>query len=109
VISEEKIKAIRKLLRKGYPQGELTNDLLSEGYTSEEIQQAYYSLYPKTQTRNNSSFIPLWYAACVGIAILFMAILAVEYELIRYYKYVFPALGMFSLAAGSLADKFGKK
>jgi len=109
MITGEKIKEIRRLLRKGYPQGELTNDLLSAGYTDEEIQQAYYSLYPKTPTEGNPNFFPLWYPACIGIVIIIMAILAVEYGMIRYYKYVFPALGMFSLAVGSLAYKLGKK
>jgi len=109
VISDEKIKQIRKRLIRGYPQGELTNELLAEGYSGEEIQEAYFSLYPKTQTADNSSSFPLWYVLCVGIVILLMAIFAVEYRMIRYYKYVFPALGMFSIAASSLADKFVKK
>jgi hypothetical protein len=41
MLTEEKIKQIRKQLRSGVPQGEIKNELLNEGYSEEEISKAF--------------------------------------------------------------------
>jgi hypothetical protein len=37
MLTEEKIKQVRKQLRSGEPQGEIKNQLVNEGFTAEEI------------------------------------------------------------------------
>ena len=46
MISNDKIKDIQKLLKSGYPEGELKNDLLKEGYTQEEIAKVFEAHKP---------------------------------------------------------------
>lgn len=41
MISKEKIAVIQKQLRSGIPEGEIKNELRNEGYSEEEIQQAF--------------------------------------------------------------------
>ena len=41
MLTEEKIKQVRKQLRSGVPQGEIKNELLNEGYSEEEISKAF--------------------------------------------------------------------
>ena len=41
MMTEEKIKEIKKLLKKGEPEGELKESLKKEGYSDEEIGQAF--------------------------------------------------------------------
>ncbi len=41
MLSEEKIRQVRKELRSGVPQGEIKNQLLSEGYSEEEINRIF--------------------------------------------------------------------
>ena len=38
MVTEEKIREVRKQLRKGIPQGEIRNDLIKEGYSEEDLQ-----------------------------------------------------------------------
>ena len=41
MITNEKIAAIKKQLRSGVPEGEIKNDLISEGYLKEDIDKAF--------------------------------------------------------------------
>lgn len=41
MLTEEKIKQVKKELRSGVPQGEIKNQLLSEGYSEEEISSIF--------------------------------------------------------------------
>jgi hypothetical protein len=41
MITDDKIKEIQKLLRSGIPQGEIKNELVAQGYTSEEIEKIF--------------------------------------------------------------------
>ena len=41
MLTEEKIKEVRKELRSGVPKGEIKNRLLSEGYSEEEINKIF--------------------------------------------------------------------
>jgi len=41
IMTEEKIKKIRKQLSGGVPQGELESELINEGYTDEDIRKAF--------------------------------------------------------------------
>jgi hypothetical protein len=45
MITEEKIKELRKQLRRGIPEGEIKRDLVREGYTEEDIAKIF--LLPK--------------------------------------------------------------
>jgi hypothetical protein len=41
MITDDKIKEIKKLLKSGTPEGEIKNDLIAQGYTSEEIKRIF--------------------------------------------------------------------
>ena len=108
MIPEEKIIEIKRKLRKGYPQGELINDLSNEGYTAEEIQDAMFSLEgPKKD--NKTKDLPLWYMASICFIILGMAILSVRWLWIYYFGYVFLILGLAGLFAKYFIIDYGKK
>lgn len=47
MITEERIKQIRKQLSKGEPEGEIKNGLRKDGYTEEEIASLFFNLFPK--------------------------------------------------------------
>jgi hypothetical protein len=109
MISEEKIVEIKRKLKKGYPQGELINDLTNEGYTSEEILQALYSLSEKNTINKKINNTPLWYAVSIGFIILGIAILSVKYLWIYYYGYVFLVLGIAGLIIKQVVANKTKK
>lgn len=50
MITEEKIKQIRKLLSKGEPEGEIKNGLRKEGFTEDEIATLFFNLYEKKES-----------------------------------------------------------
>ena len=62
MLTEEKIKQVRKQLRSGVPQGEIKNDLIKEGYTNEDLEKIFEPHRP--DMRN-------WY---LFFAILFLGI-----------------------------------
>ncbi len=41
MITDDKIREVKKLLRSGIPEGELKKELLSQGYTNEEIAKIF--------------------------------------------------------------------
>lgn len=47
MITEEKIKQIRKQLSRGEPEGEIKNGLRNDGYTEDEITALFFNLFPK--------------------------------------------------------------
>jgi hypothetical protein len=108
-MTEEKINEIKKKVRKGYPPGELENDLFNEGYTAEEIQNVFSNLSGNTQMKDKPKNIPLWYAISIGFIILGIAILSVKYLWIYYYGYVFLILGLVGVLLKYLITIPGKK
>ena len=52
MITEEKIKWIRKQLSKGEPEGEIKNQLRKEGYTGDEIATVFFNLFLKKSSLN---------------------------------------------------------
>ena len=52
MITEEKIKQIRKQLSKGEPEGEIKNQLRNEGYTEDEIGALFFNLFSKKTDSN---------------------------------------------------------
>jgi uncharacterized membrane-anchored protein len=56
MITEEKIKRIRKQLSKGEPEGEIKNGLRNDGLSEEEITALFYNLFPKkTESKKSGS------------------------------------------------------
>ncbi|WP_336513823.1 hypothetical protein [Pollutibacter soli] len=45
MITEEKIKAIRKKIRAGFPEGEMREQLMKEGYSNEDIVKVFAPHY----------------------------------------------------------------
>lgn len=62
MLTEEKIKQVRKQLRSGVPQGEIKNDLIKEGYTDEDLEKIFEPHRPDMR---------IWY---LFFAILFFGI-----------------------------------
>lgn len=96
-------KFVQKKLRKGYPQGELINDLLKEGYSEEDIQKAIYTgsslKNMSPEGSSNSSNIPLWYLLSVGFAILGLALVSVKFIWLSEYGWFFLTTGLVGIAA----------
>jgi uncharacterized membrane-anchored protein len=78
MITEEKIKQIRKQLSKGEPEGEIKNGLRKDGYTEEEIGALFFNLFPKKissvkSNGDNKGQIFILIGACliiVGVSVL---------------------------------------
>jgi hypothetical protein len=60
---------IKSKLKRGYPEGELRNDLLNEGYTPEQIQEAIYSSSSNSAEKKLDSN-PFWYISSILIIII---------------------------------------
>jgi hypothetical protein len=82
--SEELQSFVKNKLKRGYPEGELRNDLLQEGYTAEQIQKAIYD--PPTDPgeikkaeRKKTDDNPLWYLASIGIVITGVSLKSTKY------------------------------
>jgi hypothetical protein len=54
MITEDRIKQIRKQLSKGEPEGEIKSLLRKDGYTEDEIELLFFNLYEKKPGSNNS-------------------------------------------------------
>ncbi|MBK8519828.1 MAG: hypothetical protein WAT20_15625 [Ferruginibacter sp.] len=82
MVTEEKIKQIRRQLSKGEPEGEIKNGLREEGYTADEIGTLFFDLYEKNagtkQSKpflSNNGQIYNLIAACFGIAGISMLVI----------------------------------
>jgi hypothetical protein len=93
MIPPQKIIEIKKKLKSGYPQGELMNDLASEGYTIDEINDALFRL-EGVKEPSHARELPLWYMASVCFIILGIGILTVRGLWIYEYGYIFLILGL---------------
>lgn len=60
MITEEKIKKARKQLRSGVPEGEIKNELISEGHTEEDLAKVFKPHRPDMRS---------WY---VSFAVIFL-------------------------------------
>jgi len=58
MITDEKIKQIRKQLSKGEPEGEIKNGLRNKGYTEDEITALFFNLYAKKTDSNEKKSTP---------------------------------------------------
>jgi len=90
MITEEKIAAVRKQLRKGIPQGEIKNELRKEGFTDEDIDKIFVPHKPDMRG---------WY---LSFAVLFL--LFGIYNLVVYNGFLFLifSAGMFFVYAVEL-------
>ena len=68
---------IKKKLHRGYPEGELREDLKEQGYTQDEIDRAFLFASRKNLPARTSEF-PLWYAVSVGVLIFGISLKAVK-------------------------------
>lgn len=75
MITEEKIKQIRKQLSKGEPEGEIKNGLRTDGYTEDEIGALFFNLFPRKtglnavkSSQDNKGQIFILIGACFIIA-----------------------------------------
>ena len=72
MITEEKIKQIRKQLSRGEPEGEIKNGLRSDGYTEDDITALFFNLFQKKtdsdNAKNNKGQIFILIGACFIIA-----------------------------------------
>lgn len=75
MLTEEKIKQIRKQLSKGEPEGEIKNGLRMDGHTEDEITALFFNLFPKKtssgavkSSQDNKGQIFILIGACFIIA-----------------------------------------
>jgi hypothetical protein len=72
MITEERIKHIRKQLSKGEPEGEIKSGLRNDGHTEEEITALFFNLFQKKNgsdnAKNNKGQIFILIGACFIIA-----------------------------------------
>lgn len=93
MISDKKIKQIRKSLRKGVPEGELIADLQEEGFSEEDIQIVFYS--PGGENKKTvASENPLWYLISIALLILGITILLGPRLWLTSYAYVLLIAGL---------------
>jgi hypothetical protein len=69
---EELREYAKRKLKRGYPEGELRNELLQEGYTAEQIQKAIYDppTTPEEKKRAEQRLLdrnPFWYITSILI------------------------------------------
>jgi|GEM_PF-3840022 len=89
---EELIKAIRKKLKSGYPDGELKNELLEKGHIEEDIEKMFFvasghSTHPvKAKTGKNSANI--FTLIGVGLLITGITIMSADTWLKEYGIYL---------------------
>src|SRR5881394_2559511 len=96
---EELRQFVKKKLKNGYPEGELINELLQEGYTNEEIQKAIYDA-PATgtdpTTRNQATPVhhPLWFVFTSALGIVGLAFVSVSVFINRTIGYTLLGIGL---------------
>lgn len=97
---------IKKELRRGYPQGELTNELMNQGYSSDEIQKAFLA---------NTSFVqeegkfPLWYVFSVGFLVLGITLILVDITWLSKYKWISFIVGLIGVIAWTVVKNMRKE
>ena len=95
MISEEKIRILRHLLKNGEPEGEIREKLKQEGYTDEEIQQVFPP--HKYDMRN-------WY-----LVFAVLITMAGIYELVSGESFIILVLGgLLFLAYSNELKRLGK-
>ena len=93
---------VKRKLKSGYPEGELLNDLLQEGYTHEEIQKAIYDppatgIDPVTRHRTPPVHHPLWFVFTSALGIVGLAFVSVGIFNNRTIGYILLAAGLIGL------------
>jgi len=99
---EELLLSAKKKLKNGYPEGELINDLLQEGYSNEQIQKAIYDLPateadPTTRNRTPPVHHPLWFVFTSALGIVGLAFVSVSIFINRTIGYMLLAIGLTGL------------
>jgi hypothetical protein len=88
---------IKKKLQSGYPEGELKNELLSQGYTPEQIEKAIYDPGPLHDKLKKQSPIKinnsLWYGIAFGLIIIGIALASLRFWGFAAYGYGLIILG----------------
>lgn len=85
---------VQKKIRRGYPQGELVNELLQEGYTPDEIDKAIYLAGKIEEKSGPAGNNPVWFVLTTGLGIVGISLLSVSYFAhFRPVGYAFIAIG----------------
>jgi fatty acid desaturase len=90
MLTDEKKGLIRKKLKRGYPQGEIKEELRKEGYSEQEIEAAFNTL--REHNSQSRGKFPISFVLGTGLVITGIAVLA-----------IFPgaSLGLFFLLGGA--------
>jgi hypothetical protein len=96
MITDEKIRAIQRLLKRGVPFGEIIEDLKKEGHSAEEIDEVlnHSSGNSASHDSDSSHEYPGWYATSVGFLILGIALLLGPHLWLSRYSVFFLVVGM---------------
>ena len=86
---------IKKKLQSGYPEGEMKNELLQEGYALEQIEKAIYDKpvdekTPGTKTKSSDK-VSMWTLAGVSLVILGISLNAAPTNFQQYANFILVA------------------
>jgi hypothetical protein len=99
--SQEELRLfVTKRLKNGYPQGELINDLLGEGYRSEEIQKAIYDPPEDKELKKEAqppANYPFWFVLTITSGITGLSIVSVSLFRNSMIGYILIAVGIIGL------------
>lgn len=104
MIPEEKIKEVKKLLRKGVPEGELIADLKEQGYSDQEIQKVFGNKKQDNEAPIASERT-LWNLISVGFMILGLTLLLGPPLWLRQSGYFFLIAGLVGIAVKLLRNR----
>lgn len=91
---------VKKKLKRGYPEGELINQLLLEGYTNEEIQKAIYKPIadngPAKQSRQQTNY-PIWFVLTSAAGVVGLSFISVSLFRNNLLWYILLGVGLAGL------------
>ena len=92
---------VKKKLKRGYPEGELINDLLQEGYSNDEIQKAIYEPAitdngPAKQSRQQTSY-PTWFVLTSAAGVVGLSFISVSLFRNNLLWYILLGIGLAGL------------
>jgi hypothetical protein len=104
MITNEKIRAIQRLLKRGVPLGEIIEDLKKEGHSAEEIDEVlnHSSGNSANNDSDSSHEYAGWYATSIGFLILGIALLLGPHLWLSRYSIFFLVLGIIGVVVRAI-------
>jgi len=97
---EELRKFVKKKLKNGYPEGELINELLNEGYTKDGIQKAIYEPKADDESAKQSGHqtkYPIWFVLTSAAGVTGLLFISAGLFRNKLLWYILPGIGLAGL------------